>query len=104
MARIEDSPRRFAVCISNVPGPRRPVAVLEEPVTAIFGFAEVGEHHALRVTADSSADQLSFGFCADPGLVPGVETMAAAAEAEAAALISAAGTGTPAPSGPAAIH
>ncbi len=87
--RIESSPRRFAVCISNVPGPRQPVALLEQPVVSLFGFAEVGEHHALRVTANSSADQLSFGFCADPAVVPGVQAMAAAAEVEAAALISA---------------
>ncbi|HUA94206.1 MAG TPA: WS/DGAT domain-containing protein, partial [Acidimicrobiales bacterium] len=89
--RIESSPRRFAVCISNVPGPRQPVALLEQPVVGLFGFAEVGEQHALRVTANSSADQLSFGFCVDPVLVPGVEAMAAAAEAEVAALITAAG-------------
>lgn len=101
--RIEDSPRRFAVCISNVPGPRQAVAVLEQPVATQFGFAEVGEHHALRVTADSSADRLSFGFCADPDLVPGVQAMAEAAEAEAAALISAAGgtmPGSPDPLAP----
>ena len=94
--RIECSPRRFAVCISNVPGPRQPVELLDQPVVALFGFAEVGDHHALRVTADSSADQFSFGFCADPALVPGVQTMAAAAEAEVAALISAVGGTGPA--------
>jgi diacylglycerol O-acyltransferase / wax synthase len=96
--RIECSPRRFAVCISNVPGPRQPVALLEQPVVRLFGFAELGEQHALRVTANSNADQLSFGFCVDPALVPGVETMAAATEAEVAALITAAGA--PAPAAP----
>ena len=98
--RIESSPRRFAVCISNVPGPRQPVTLLEQPVVRLFGFAEVGEQHALRVTANSNADQLSFGFCVDPGLVPGVETMAAAAEAEVAALIAAAGDARAAPEPP----
>jgi diacylglycerol O-acyltransferase len=92
VARIEDSPRRFAVCVSNVPGPREPVAVLGRPVTGIFGFAEIGLHHALRITADSDAERIFFGFCADPDLVSGVQVMAEAAEAEAAALIAAAGT------------
>jgi WS/DGAT/MGAT family acyltransferase len=96
--RIECSPRRFAVCISNVPGPRQPVALLEQPVVELFGFAEVGEQHALRVTANSNADQLSLGFCADPALVPGVEAMAAAAEAEVTSLIAA--VGGPAPPAP----
>lgn len=96
--RIERSPRHFAVCISNVPGPRRPVALLGRPVVALFGFAEVGDHHALRVTANSSADRLSFGFCADPALVPGVQAMADAAEAEVASLITATGaTGSAGP-------
>lgn len=91
VARIEDSPRRFSVCISNVPGPREPVTVLGSPVGGLFGFAEIGEHHALRITANSGVGRLSFGFCADPELVPGVQAMAAAAQAEADALIVAAG-------------
>ncbi|MGH9092762.1 MAG: wax ester/triacylglycerol synthase domain-containing protein [Acidimicrobiales bacterium] len=89
VARIEDSPRRFAVCVSNVPGPKKPVAVLSRPVSGLFGFAEIGLHHALRITADSDADRIFFGFCADPDLVPEVQAMAEAAEAEAAALIAA---------------
>lgn len=88
--RVEASPRRFAVSVSNVPGPRRPVRVLGAPVRALHSIAEIGERHALRVAAVSMGDMLCFGFCADPGIVDGVEQMAAGAELEAAALVRAA--------------
>jgi len=90
-AKLADSPRRFALNISNVPGPRGQVAVLGSPVTQLFSFAEIGQHHALRVSAMSHADRLSLGFCADPVLVPGVQAMAEAAVVEADALMAAAG-------------
>lgn len=92
--RLQDSPRRFALSVSNVPGPEHPVDVLSAPLDGLFSFAEIGEHHALRVAAVSHADQLSLGFCADPVLVPAVQAMAGAAEAEAAVLAAAAGVGS----------
>jgi hypothetical protein len=87
--RLNASPRRFAVSISNVPGPRREVSITGVPVTALLGIAEIGQRHALRVAACSLHDRLSLGFCADPALVPQVQTMADAAHTEAAALVSA---------------
>jgi len=89
-ARLQESPRRFALSVSNVPGPRHQVAVLGSPVVQLCSFAEIGQHHALRVAAMSHADRLSMGFCADPALVPDVQVMAEAAEAEADALMAAA--------------
>lgn len=89
-ARLEESPRRFAVNVSNVPGPREPVAVLGAPVDALHSIAEIGERHALRVAVVSVADRLCFGFCADPGIVDDVQAMADGVEAEAAALTAAA--------------
>ena len=87
--RVESSPRRFALNVSNVPGPRAPVSVLGSPVASMHSLAEIGRRHALRVAVVSLADRLNFGFCADPALVEGLETMAAATEAEAEALIAA---------------
>jgi diacylglycerol O-acyltransferase len=84
--RIEDSPRRFAVNVSNVPGPRAPVCVLGTPVHALHSIAEIGERHALRIAVVSLAGTLCFGLCADPELVEGVQTMADGVAAEAAAL------------------
>ncbi len=89
--RLNASPRRFAVSISNVPGPRREVSIAGVPVTALLGIAEIGQRHALRVAACSLHDRLSLGFCADPTLVPQVQTMAEAAQLEAAALVAAVG-------------
>ncbi|HEX4016876.1 MAG TPA: wax ester/triacylglycerol synthase domain-containing protein [Frankiaceae bacterium] len=87
--RLNASPRRFAVSVSNVPGPRRAVSIAGVPVTGMLGIAEIGLRHALRIAATSLHDTLNLGFCADPFLVPQVQTMAAATELEAAALIAA---------------
>jgi diacylglycerol O-acyltransferase / wax synthase len=91
--RIERSPRSFAVNVSNVPGPRRPVTLLGAPVVALYSLAEIGERHALRVAAVSLGDTLSFGICADPAIVEHVQTIADGIEAEAQALSTARGDG-----------
>ena len=88
--RIEANPRRFALSVSNVPGPRTEVSVLGSPVDRVYSLAEIGRHHALRVAAVSLAGRLCFGFCADPAVVDDLEEMAAGLEADAAALIAAA--------------
>ena len=90
VTRLNDSPRRFALCISNVPGPRTPVSVEGVPVTALVGFAEIGHRHGLRAAAVSLHDSLSLGFCADPALVPDVQSLADFALAEAEELVAAA--------------
>jgi hypothetical protein len=84
--QLERNPRRFALNISNVPGPRRPVSVLSAPVDALYSIAEISQHHALRVSAMSFADHMCFGFCVDPDVVADVETIAAAIAPEAEAL------------------
>jgi len=84
--RIEGSPRHFAVNVSNVPGPRTPVSVLGTPVESLHSVAEIGERHALRITAVSLAGTLCFGFCADPDLVDDVQAMADGVEQGAAEL------------------
>jgi hypothetical protein len=84
--RVEGSPRAFALAVSNVPGPRRAVSVLGAPVQALHSLAEIGERHALRVTALSLADTLHFGLCADPTIVGGVSGLARDLAAEAAVL------------------
>ncbi len=89
--RIESSPREFAVSVSNVPGPRHPVSVLGTPVEGLHSIAEIGLRHGLRISVVSLADDLFFGFNADPDLVDDLEAMADGVEIEAAALIAAAG-------------
>jgi diacylglycerol O-acyltransferase len=91
VARMERNPRRFALSVSNVPGPREPVSVLGAPVAHLHSIAEIGERHALRVSATSLAGQLCFGLCADPDLVDELQLMAAGIEDEARELFAAAG-------------
>jgi hypothetical protein len=91
VTRLERSPRRFALSVSNVPGPPLPVSVLDAPVQRLHSIAEIGERHALRVSALSLAGLLCFGFCADPGLVDHLQAMAEGVEAEAHELLGAAG-------------
>ncbi len=87
--QLERSPRRFALNVSNVPGPREPVKVLGARLRQLHSLAEIAEHHALRISIISLADKLGFGFCADADLVPDVQAMATQVEPEAMALIGA---------------
>jgi hypothetical protein len=89
--QIEKSPRRFAVSVSNVPGPRAPVRVLGAPVTRLHSIAEIGQRHALRVAVVSMAGTLGFGFCADPGIIADLDAMAEGVEIETLALCEAVG-------------
>jgi diacylglycerol O-acyltransferase / wax synthase len=91
VTRIERNPRRFALSVSNVPGPHEPVSVLGSPVRRLHSLAEIGEHHALRVSAMSLAGLLCFGLCADPHLVDQLGVLAEGIETEAQALFDAAG-------------
>ncbi len=91
VSRLESSPRRFALSVSNVPGPREPVSVLGADVAHLHSIAEIGRRHALRASATSLAGLLCFGLCADPHLVDELQLMASALEHEARALLAAAG-------------
>ncbi|MCB0829134.1 MAG: DUF1298 domain-containing protein, partial [Solirubrobacterales bacterium] len=76
LKRFGEDPRRFAVNVSNVRGPHDPVKVLGTPVGSIHTLAEIAERHALRVGVITYDDQVNFGFCADPGVVPDVGRIA----------------------------
>jgi len=87
--RMLQNPREFAVNVSNVPGPRDEVRVLGRRVSAMYSLAEIAERHPLRVSAVSLHDSMQFGFCVDPELVPGVETLATGVEDSVAELLEA---------------
>ncbi|MBB3157435.1 hypothetical protein FHS07_001119 [Microbacterium proteolyticum] len=76
---LADDPREFALAISNVPGPRVPVAVGGRRVGHVYTSSEPGPRHALRVAAISNDRWLGVGFCVDPDAVPDVELLADAA-------------------------
>ena len=90
LERFGANPRRFAVNISNVRGPGEPVTVLGTPVTSIHSVAEIAQRHALRVAVISYADQIGFGFCADPEIVPGLEAITEGVDLAAGQLIASA--------------
>ena len=81
--RLASSPRRFALNVSNVPGPRERMTILGEPVVSVHSLAEIGERHALRVAALSYGNELYLGLCADPDVVHDLGDLAWAIEAEA---------------------
>jgi hypothetical protein len=87
--RIEAGARSFALAVSNVPGPRRPVSVLGSPVESMHSLAEIGRHHAFRVAVVSIGGDLCFGLIADPAIVDDLSAMARGVETQAAELIAA---------------
>jgi len=86
LARRADDPRVAALCVSNVPGPRVPIFVADARVRELYSVAEIGERHALRVSAISLEGILSLGFCAEPTAVPRLEIMVEGVSRELAAL------------------
>jgi diacylglycerol O-acyltransferase / wax synthase len=70
------SPRVFTLNVSNVPGPSGPQLVLGAPLLELHTLAEVAHRHALRVAIVSAAGRISFGLCADPDAIDGLELIA----------------------------
>jgi diacylglycerol O-acyltransferase / wax synthase len=85
--RVLTSPRSFAVNVSNVRGPERPVHVLGATVTELYSLAEIREHHALRIAVVSLGETLNFGLTADATLLPDVDQLADQIRADADALV-----------------
>jgi diacylglycerol O-acyltransferase / wax synthase len=85
--RLASSPRRFALNVSNVPGPREKMTILNAPVVSVHSLAEIGERHALRIAALSYGGELYLGLCADPDVVHDLGDLARAIEAEAQLLL-----------------
>jgi diacylglycerol O-acyltransferase / wax synthase len=85
--RVLAHPRSFALNVSNVVGPRRPVRVLGSAVSELYSLSEIRERHALRIAVVSLCDSLNFGLAADPTLLEDVAGLAEDLEAEAEALV-----------------
>jgi hypothetical protein len=81
VSTLASGPREFALSVSNVPGPREPVSLLGGEVTELYSVAEPADRHALRASAVSLAGRMGFGFCTDPGAVPGVADLAGGLDA-----------------------
>jgi WS/DGAT/MGAT family acyltransferase len=86
-ARLTSGPRTFALSVSNVPGPAEDRWIAGVRIRRMTSLAEIGEHHALRVSAVSYAGTLAFGLCADPAPVSDLDAIARGIDAEAADLL-----------------
>ncbi len=80
------SPRVFTLNVSNVPGPQGPQSVLGAPLLELHSLAEIAHRHALRVAIVSAGGRISFGLCADPDAVDGLDLIAQGIEREIHAL------------------
>jgi WS/DGAT/MGAT family acyltransferase len=80
------SPRVFTLNISNVPGPAGPQLVLGAPLLELHSLAEIAQRHALRVAIVSAGGRISFGLCADPDAVAGLDLIAEGIAGEVEAL------------------
>ncbi|MGH7749236.1 MAG: WS/DGAT domain-containing protein, partial [Candidatus Dormibacteria bacterium] len=69
MVAMSDGAHQFSLCISNVVGPRQPIAVDGVAVGELHSFVEVAQHHDLRASVISCGDRLSLSLCADAGRV-----------------------------------
>jgi diacylglycerol O-acyltransferase len=87
------SPRVFTLNVSNVPGPPGPQTVLGAPLLELHSLAEIAHRHALRVAIVSAAGRISFGLCADPDAIDGLDLIAHGIEREVGALSRAVGLG-----------
>jgi diacylglycerol O-acyltransferase / wax synthase len=76
------SPRVFTLNVSNVPGPSGPQTVLGARLLGLHTLAEIAHGHALRVAIVSAAGRISFGLCADPDAVDGLDLIAHGMEQE----------------------
>lgn len=65
LVAMSDGAQHFSLCISNVVGPRQPIAIDGAAVTALHSVVEVAQHHDLRASVISCADRLSLSLCAD---------------------------------------
>ena len=79
--------------LTNVPGPRTPMALAGAPVPGVVGWAPTSARQALTVTIFSYAGRVTFGFGADKAVVPDADALVTALGAE---LVEALPTGVPA--------
>jgi diacylglycerol O-acyltransferase / wax synthase len=80
------SPRVFTLNVSNVPGPSGPQSVLGAPLLELHSLAEIAHRHALRIAIVSASGRISFGLCADPDAIDGLDLIADGIERELDAL------------------
>jgi hypothetical protein len=64
--------------LTDVPGPRSPMALAGARVAGVVGWAPTSVRQALTVTVFSYAGGVTFGFGTDPAVVPAADALVAA--------------------------
>jgi diacylglycerol O-acyltransferase / wax synthase len=75
VTRLTSGPREFALCVSNVPGPRQRAVILGHAIEQFCSFAEPADRHALRLSVVSLAGELAFGLCSDPEAISDLDRL-----------------------------
>jgi hypothetical protein len=70
------SVRGFTLHITQVAGPSGPQCVLGAPLLGLHALAEIAHRQVLRVAVVSVAERISFGLCADPDTIDGLDRIA----------------------------
>ena len=68
--------------LTNVPGPRQPMALAGARVTGAVGFAPTSHRQAITACIFSYAGEVTFGFGTDAAVLPDVRALVAALQAE----------------------
>ena len=89
---VEVGASPFQMVVTNVPGPRQTLHLLEAPMTAAHPMVPLLGTLGLGIALFSYRDTLSWGFTADWDLVPDLHDFALAIERSFARLCGAAGT------------
>jgi hypothetical protein len=77
--------------LTNVPGPRRRLAVVGTPLAGVLVWAPCSGSVGMSVSIFSYAGRVTVGFLVDAGLVPAPQTLADGFRSEVLALARAAG-------------
>lgn len=76
VAGIQSVQRFFNVCMTNVPGPARPLYLAGRRIVDLIPLTPLSANAALLVAAISYAGEVTFGLVADPDAVPDLAVIA----------------------------
>ena len=76
LAGLQRVQRFFNICITNVPGPKRPLYLAGRRIADLIPVTPLSANCALLVAAISYAGELTFGLVADPDAVPDLGVIA----------------------------
>ncbi|MGH0035380.1 MAG: WS/DGAT/MGAT family O-acyltransferase [Myxococcota bacterium] len=95
-ARLATSQRTFNIVITNIPGPPRPVYLLESKMESIYPLVPLASNQALGIALFSYAGGLHWGFHADWDALPDLHEIVVSLDEKLEQLVKLAADSTPA--------